>query len=351
MALIVADRVREYSTTTGTGTLTLSGAPLGYQTFSGAIGNGNTTYYVISNPGINEWEVGVGTVNAGVLSRDTVLSSSTGSLVSFTAGNKDVFCSYPAERSVFTDNAATLTNKTISGSDNTLSNIGNSSLTNSSVTIGSTSVSLGATQTSFTGLTGITSTAITDSGLTSGRVTFASTGGLLADSADLAWNGSTLAVTGAVTASSDSTFSSTGALKISSGTTAQRPAGTAGQLRFNTSTSEFEGYNGSAWASVGGSAISNDTSTASNLYPIFVTATSGTALNVYTSNAKYLYNPSTGALQAPEMVANNGMLVHANTVTSDYTVPDNYNVVSAGPISVASGVTVTLPASSIWTVV
>jgi hypothetical protein len=100
MALVVKDRVRENSTTTGTGTFTLSGAVTGFQTFSTAIGNTNTTYYCIVNQG--EWEVGLGTVGAGTLSRDTVLSSSNaGSLVTFTSGTKDVFCTYPSVKSVY----------------------------------------------------------------------------------------------------------------------------------------------------------------------------------------------------------------------------------------------------------
>jgi hypothetical protein len=102
MALVVKDRVQETSSTTGTGTLTLSGAASGYQSFSSAIGNGNTTYYAISNG--TDWEVGVGTVGSGTLSRDTVLeSSNAGSLVDFSAGVKTVFCTYPAERSVNTE--------------------------------------------------------------------------------------------------------------------------------------------------------------------------------------------------------------------------------------------------------
>ena len=102
MALVLADRVRETTTTTGTGTVTLSGtAPTGYQTFSTAIGNANTTYYTI-NAGF-QWEVGIGTyTTAGLtLSRDTVLSSSSGgALVDFAVGTKDVFVTYPAEKSV-----------------------------------------------------------------------------------------------------------------------------------------------------------------------------------------------------------------------------------------------------------
>ena len=102
MALVVKDRVQETSSTTGTGTLTLSGAATGYQSFSSAIGNGNTTYYAVYNGA--DWEVGVGTVGAGTLSRDTVLeSSNAGSLVDFAVGVKTVFCTYPAERSVNTE--------------------------------------------------------------------------------------------------------------------------------------------------------------------------------------------------------------------------------------------------------
>jgi hypothetical protein len=103
MALVLANRVQDTTTTTGTGTVTLSGtAPVGYQTFGAAIGNGNTTYYTIAAG--TEWEVGIGTyTSAGTtLSRDTVLSSSAGGTtkVTFSAGTKNVFVTYPTERSV-----------------------------------------------------------------------------------------------------------------------------------------------------------------------------------------------------------------------------------------------------------
>lgn len=101
MPLVLADRVRDTTTTTGTGTVTLSGtAPTGYQNFS-VIGNGNTTYYTI-NAG-SQWEVGIGTYSSTgpTLARTTVLSSSnSGSLVNFSAGTKDVFVTYPAGKSV-----------------------------------------------------------------------------------------------------------------------------------------------------------------------------------------------------------------------------------------------------------
>lgn len=105
MALVVADRVKETTTTAGTGTVTLLGASTGYQSFA-AIGNGNETYYTIAGQTSNEWEVGIGTYTSSgtTLSRTTVLASSnSGSLVNFSAGTKDVFVTYPAGRSVYDD--------------------------------------------------------------------------------------------------------------------------------------------------------------------------------------------------------------------------------------------------------
>jgi hypothetical protein len=100
MALVLADRVKETTTSTGTGTITLAGAATGYQSFS-VIGNGNTTYYTIS--GGSEWEVGIGTYTASgtTLSRNTVLASSNANaLVSFSAGTKEVICTYPAGKAI-----------------------------------------------------------------------------------------------------------------------------------------------------------------------------------------------------------------------------------------------------------
>ena len=109
MALILKDRVQETSVTTGTGTLTLAGAVTQFQTFSSAVGNGNTTYYTIYNAGGSLWEVGLGTVGAGTLSRDTVLASSnSNALVSFT-GTLYVFGDYPAGKSVYLDAIGTAT--------------------------------------------------------------------------------------------------------------------------------------------------------------------------------------------------------------------------------------------------
>lgn len=115
MALVVKDRVRETSTTTGTGTVTLGGAYDGYQTFASAVADGSTVFYCIHNTSIgveDEWEVGLGTftLSGTTLSRTTIYSSSnSGSAVNFSAGTKEVFLTYPAERAVYEDSTGKVT--------------------------------------------------------------------------------------------------------------------------------------------------------------------------------------------------------------------------------------------------
>ena len=102
MAFVVNDRVKQTSTTTGTGTFSLTGTEVGFETFVTGIGNANSTFYAIALDGTAEFEVGIGTVtDAGTdtLSRDTVISSSNSdNKVDFSAGTKTVFCTYPAKR-------------------------------------------------------------------------------------------------------------------------------------------------------------------------------------------------------------------------------------------------------------
>ena len=101
MAFVVKDRVKVTSTTTGTGTFTLGSAVEGFQDFS-VIGDGNSTFYTITD-GV-DFEVGIGTftLSGTTLSRDTILeSSNSGSAVNWAAGEKDVFVTYPAEKSVY----------------------------------------------------------------------------------------------------------------------------------------------------------------------------------------------------------------------------------------------------------
>jgi len=129
MALVLNDRVKETSTTTGTGTLDLSGAVSGFETFVAGIANGNTTYYAIVNRDEDEWEVGLGTVtdaSTDTLSRSAITSSNSDSAVNFSAGTKDVFCTLPASKAVFEDasNDVTLANDLILGSDSAILKFG-----------------------------------------------------------------------------------------------------------------------------------------------------------------------------------------------------------------------------------
>ena len=106
MALVLNDRVKETTTTTGTGTLTLGGAVTGFETFGSGIGNSNTTYYAVTLPGSAEFEVGLGTLNSdsSTIARTTIISSSNSdSAVNFSAGTKTIFCTIPASKSVFLD--------------------------------------------------------------------------------------------------------------------------------------------------------------------------------------------------------------------------------------------------------
>ena len=105
MALVINDRVKVTSTTTGTGAIALGSAVTGFETFAAGIGNSNTTYYCIFNQGTSEFEVGLGTLSSTTnLQRTTIISSSNSdSAVDFSAGTKDVFCTLPASKSVYLD--------------------------------------------------------------------------------------------------------------------------------------------------------------------------------------------------------------------------------------------------------
>jgi hypothetical protein len=169
MALVVKDRVKQQTTTTGTGTITLSGSYTGFDTFA-QIGNSNTTYYVITDDGTGDWEVGLGTYTSSgtTLSRDTILASSnSGSAVNLGAGTKVVFCGYPAGKSVYLDAsgnigvAGTVSATNITGATVTAtSNIHTPSLSATNITAGTvTATSIHTPSLSVTNFTAATVTA------------------------------------------------------------------------------------------------------------------------------------------------------------------------------------------------
>ena len=114
MALVINDRVKENSTTTGTGAIALGGVPAGQGTvtFATGIGNSNTTYYAIHNQGTTEWEVGLGTLDgtSANLARTTVIDNSDGntSPITLSSGTKDIFCTLPASKAVYLDSTGAL---------------------------------------------------------------------------------------------------------------------------------------------------------------------------------------------------------------------------------------------------
>ena len=130
MALVLNDRVKETTTTTGTGTISLGGAQTNFETFVAGIGNSNTTYYAIVHRSNAEFEIGLGTItdaSPDTLARTTIISSSNSdSAVDFSAGTKDVFCTMPASKAVHEDGSSdvTLPNDLILGSDSSIIKFG-----------------------------------------------------------------------------------------------------------------------------------------------------------------------------------------------------------------------------------
>jgi hypothetical protein len=212
MALVLADRVRETTTTTGTGSVTLAGAYTGFQTFSAAVGNTNSTYYTIANVGSGEWEVGIGTYSSGgnLLSRTTVLASSNaGSLVNFGAGAKDVFVTQPAERALYIASAGT---------------------------------GLESKVTAFT----------------NGGIVYASSTSALATGSALTWNGSNLAVTGTLSATGNTTIGAgSGSPQLKLSGAASSTANSGAQLAFAAAGTPYAYISNVAWIKGGGSTDNN----------------------------------------------------------------------------------------------
>lgn len=240
MALVVADRVKETTTTTGTGAITLAGAESNFVTFSSVLSNSDTTYYAIVDETNNDFEVGLGTFSSGgnSITRTTVLASSnSGSAVNLSAGTKEVFVNYPAGKAVFLD--------------------------------------------------------------ASGDANFA----------------------GAVN------VNSTSAIKVPAGTTAQRPTAAQGQIRYNTTTSGFEGYNGSAWTSVGAQfAYTRTTATATSGQTTFSASYTVGYVEMYLNGAKLIVGTDFTATDGSSVV-----------LTSGATVGDSVEIIAYETFAIANG--------------
>ena len=304
MALVLADRVKETTTTTGTGTVTLAGAVTGYQSFS-AIGNANTTYYVIAGQGTAEWEVGIGTYTSSgtTLSRTTILASSNaGSAVSFSAGTKDVFVTYPAGKSVNLDASSNLDLGTTSVVNT--AHIGVNTATVPDILIRAVGDNNSTSRIAVRGYS-------SDANSSSMRVTkFRGTAG----SPQAPQSGDSL---GKFELAGYGTTSSSGYPQAS-----------------------FEGVATEAWG-----ATARGAKTVIKVTPN-TTTTQATALTIdQDKTATFVGNVS-----APIVSASNGLHVNSATVSASYSIPSGSNAMSVGPMTVASGQTVTVASGQRWVV-
>jgi hypothetical protein len=285
MPLVLKDRVKETSTTTGTGTLTLGGAESGFQSFA-VIGNGNTTYYAIVDSAAGTWEVGIGTYTSSgtTLARNTVLeSSNSGNLVNFGAGAKDVFVTYPAEQAVVTNEAQVLTNKTV---------------TDSTFFIQDEADNTKKAQFQLSGISTATTRTYTLPNLTGSLATIGSL--------TQTFSGTTTFSAATVTVGSATGASTYG---IGTGVTT-----TGNTKNVNIGIS---GASGSTTLVTVGSATSG--------------ATSRTTVN-------------------GNLIAASGLVENSATISRNYDIQAGNNAMSAGPITINSGVSVTVPSGSRWVV-
>ena len=467
MALVVYDRVQETTTTSGTGSVTLLGAVSGFQSFA-VVGNGNTTYYTITDG--PAWEVGIGTYSTSgpTLARTTVLSNSNGNTtpINLSGGLAQVFVTYTAEKSVNLDASdnvtplGTISSGTWQGTTVGVSYGGtgvtassgansvvlrdanqNTSLNNifrnttSTVSAAGTTVLTAAS--SFTQvLTGTTTQtyqlpdattlangasfqfnnnstgtlSIVNNG--SGAVASVAAGGaaqIFLTSTSTAngtwdvhgfipenilwgtnslylnndiitggtWQGGTIGTpyggTGLTSFTTNGALYATSTSSLTSGTLPVNAGGTGnssytdGQLLIGNSSGNtltkstltagtgISITNGSGAITVAstvsaGVTVTDDTSTNATRYIIFDDATSGTVTGVNVSSTKLTYNPSFGTFTVPNVEASNGMIVNSKTVSTSYSIPVGSNALAAGPITVGSGATVTVPSGSRWVV-
>mgnify|MGYP003345883095 CR=1 FL=1 len=297
MAFVIADRVRETSTTTGTGNFTLGGAVDRFRTFASVLSTGDTTYYTIADQSGVGWEVGIGTFTSpSTLARTTILSSSNaGSAVNFGAGSKDVFITLPASRTVTSFSAGT------------------TGFTPSSDSYGA--ITLAGTLGAPNGGTGQTTYAV-------GDLLYASTTSALSKLADVA-TGNALISGGVGVAPS---YGKIGLTTHVSGTLPVGNGGTGTATTFTTGSVVFAGASG-VYTQNNSQIFWDNTNNRLGVG----TATPGSSIE------------TTGAVAA-------AFHINPTTVSANYTIPTNYNAMTAGPITVNSGITVTVPSDSTWVV-
>ena len=339
MAFVIADRVQETTTTQGTGTVLLTGAVQGYQSF-GVIGNANTTYYTIADQAGSNWEVGIGTYYSSnvSLARTTVLSSSSGNAtVDFPSGIKAVFVTYPAERAIFADssNITTITNLVsgnvaITGGNLTSVNVTTTAFLANNVTItGGTINNVSLSNITYGGLGTMSTQNANAVAITGGTVnSVAQTGGSINNMTIGATTANTIVGT---TITANTGFVGSGA-SISSLNASNITSGTVG-VTF--------GGTGLANLTAGYVVIGNNTSQAVLVAP-------GTSGNVLTSNGTAWISNVPAGLAG---LSNNSILALNVNVTANSTINAGVNGFSVGPVNTANGVTVTITSGQRWVII
>ena len=306
MALQLVDRVQQTATANTTVSFSLTGTVLGFQAFSPSITTGNTTYYAATDTSGN-WEAGIATLTSStLLTRNTILSSSnSGSAVTF-SGTVNVFVTYPSEKSVNQDasNNVTLPAQLL---------LSNQSLT---ATLAGGQLQIGPV-TSFSD-TGIVMSSVASTNSYFQNVIQNTNSGTAASAEFIAYNNNGTASTNFATVGINSSgYSGAGAINA------------PGYGYFLTGSTDL------VLGTIGNNGMH------------FV-VNSGTldALTISSAGAITTPNVLTGA----ELVASNGIVVNSNTVSASYSIPSGSSATSAGPMSLASGVLVTIPSGSRWVV-
>jgi hypothetical protein len=401
MAFLVKDRVQETCNAPGTGTVTLLGAVLGYQTFSAAIGANNTTFYAIVDQSGANWEVGLGTVGAGgtTLARTTILASSNGgSATNFSSGTQNVWCDYPAGKAILLD-----PNGDISSVIRNISNITGAITAPESITFDTAPAIIPtATGSVFWDAGNKTPSIVLDADVTlqlgqeNVALVYNGTGSTITNGSVVAVNGAQGQRPSVALADADSEALSAPTLGIATEDIANGAEGfitTFGFVRgINTSAftaglpiylsqtaGQFTQTRPAApahtvalgWvikvnASSGEVFVNiNNGWELDELHNVLITSPTGGNLLSYDQVAQYWKNINltdgigisiTEATNGAITVTNTGvtpygMFENAQVIAANYTITSGNNAISAGPVTVNSGVTVTVPSGSVWTIV